>query len=107
MNASHGGPGAYSLHLPPQADEATFRVGWLAGKTVAVAAQNRYCGGGVGLIRQRIPLAEIVAVAPVRNAWLYGWGIHRTPHGWLYHGSGCEAAEIALASGQQLRLGNG
>ena len=73
----------YSLHLPPQADEATFRVGRLAGKTVAVADRNRYFCGSVGLIRKRIPLAEIVAVAPVRNSWLYGWGIHRTPHGWL------------------------
>lgn len=60
---------------------------------------------GVGLIRTRIPLAEIVAVAPVRNSWWYGWGIHRTPHGWLYHGSGWEAVEITLASGQRLRLG--
>ena len=60
---------------------------------------------GVGLIRKRIPLAEIVAVEPVRNSWLYGWGIHRTPHGWLYHVSGGEAVEITLASGKRLRLG--
>ncbi len=60
---------------------------------------------GVGLIRQRIPLAEIVAVQPVHNSWWYGWGIHRTPHGGLYNGSGGEAVEIALASGQRCRLG--
>lgn len=60
---------------------------------------------GVGLIRKRIPLAEIVAVEPVRNSWLYGWGIHRTPHGWLYNVSGWEAVEITLASGKRLRLG--
>jgi len=59
---------------------------------------------GVGLIRKRIPLAEIVNVKPVRNSWLYGWGIHRTPHGWLYNVSGWEAVEIAMASGKRLRL---
>jgi len=60
---------------------------------------------GVGLIRQRIPLAEVRAVEPVPNSWLYGWGIHRTPHGGLYHVSGREAVQIALASGQRFRLG--
>ena len=58
MDASNGGHGAYSLYFPPQADEATFSVGRLVGKTVAVAARNRYFCGGVGLIRKRIPLAE-------------------------------------------------
>ena len=60
---------------------------------------------GVGLIRQRIPLAEIADARPVRNTWLDGWGIHRTPHGWLYNVSGWEAVEITLTSGQRLRLG--
>lgn len=60
---------------------------------------------GIGLIRKRILLAEIKAVQPVRNSWLYGWGIHRTPHGWLYNVSGWEAVEITLASGNRLRLG--
>ena len=60
---------------------------------------------GIGLIRKRIPLAEIVEVRPVRNSWLYGWGIHRTPHGWLYNVSGWEAVEITLTSGKHLRLG--
>jgi hypothetical protein len=60
---------------------------------------------GVGLIRQRISLADIVAVQPVRNSWLHGWGIHRTPHGWLYNVSGWEAVEITLVTGKRLRLG--
>ena len=60
---------------------------------------------GIGLIRKRIPLAEIADARPVRNTWLYGWGIHRTPHGWLYNVSGGEGVEIALASGERFRLG--
>jgi len=60
---------------------------------------------GIGWIRKRVPLAEIVAVQPVHNAWWYGWGIHRTLHGWLYNVSGWDAVEITLTSGQRLRLG--
>ena len=73
--------------------------------TVEIDAAHLRFRFGVGLIRKRIPLAEIVAVEPVRNSWLYGWGIHRTPHGWLYNVSGWEAVEITLTSGQRLRLG--
>ena len=60
---------------------------------------------GIGLIRKSIPLAEIVEVKPVRNSWLHGWGIHWTPHGWLYNVSGWEAVEITLRSGKRFRLG--
>ncbi len=73
--------------------------------TVEIDATHLSFRFGIGLIRKRVPLAEIVEVQPVRNHWLYGWGIHRTPHGWLYNVSGWEAVEIALASGKCLRLG--
>ena len=73
--------------------------------TVEIDATHLTFRFGIGLIRQRIPLAEIVAVKPVRNTWLYGWGIHRTPHGWLYNVSGWEAVEITLVTGKRFRLG--
>ncbi len=73
--------------------------------TVEIDATHLMFRFGIGLIRKRVLLAEIVAVAPVRNSWLYGWGIHRTPHGGLYNVSGWEAVEITLASGKRLRLG--
>jgi len=73
--------------------------------TVEIDAAHLSFRFGIGLIRQQIPLAEIVEVKPVRNSWLYGWGIHWTPHGWLYNVSGWEAVEIALASGKRFRLG--
>ena len=60
---------------------------------------------GIGLIRKRIPLAEIVEARPVRTTWADGWGIHYTARGWLYNVSGWDAVEITLASGQRLRLG--
>lgn len=73
--------------------------------TVEIDATHLRFRFGIGLIRQRIPLAEIVEVKPVRNHWLYGWGIHRTPHGGLYNVPGWEAVEILLASGKRFRLG--
>ena len=73
--------------------------------TVEIDATHLSFRFGIGLIRKRVPLAEIVEAQPVRNHWLYGWGIHRTPHGWLYNVSGWEAVEITLASGKRLRLG--
>jgi hypothetical protein len=73
--------------------------------TVKIDATHLTFHFGIGLIRKRIPLAEIVEVEPVRNSWVHGWGIHRTQHGWLYNVSGWEAVEIALASGKRFRLG--
>ena len=73
--------------------------------TVEIGATHLTFRFGIGWIRKRVPLAEIVEAQPVDNHWLYGWGIHRTPHGWLYNVSGWEAVEITLTSGQHLRLG--
>ncbi|MDS4041720.1 MAG: hypothetical protein RKP20_11135 [Candidatus Competibacter sp.] len=73
--------------------------------TVEIDAIHLHFRFGIGLIRKHVPLAEIVETKPVRNSWLYGWGIHRTPHGWLYNVSGWEAVEITLTSGKRFRLG--
>ena len=73
--------------------------------TVEIDAIHLRFRFGIGLIRKQIPLAEIADALPVRNTWLYGWGIHRTPHGGLYNVSGREAVDITLTSGQRLRLG--
>src|ERR1700687_2957056 len=40
---------------------------------------------GPGLIRRSFVLSDIASCTPVVNPWFYGWGIHRTPHGWLYN----------------------
>lgn len=60
---------------------------------------------GIGLIRKSVPLADIEKAEPVRNRWIHGWGVHKTPHGWLYNVSGMEAVEITLQSGTRLRVG--
>jgi hypothetical protein len=60
---------------------------------------------GIGLIRKSIPLGQIVSAEPVRNRWIYGWGIHMTPHGWLYNVSGMMAVQVTLTNGKSLRIG--
>ena len=60
---------------------------------------------GIGRIRKSVHLGEIKKAKPVRNRWIYGWGIHITPHGWLYNVSGMEAVEITMQSGKRLRIG--
>jgi len=61
--------------------------------------------GPLPVIRKRIRLAEIASAIPVKNPWYYGWGVHFTPHGWLYNIAGGDAVELLLVSGTTLRLG--
>ncbi|HUT31966.1 MAG TPA: hypothetical protein VNE39_00685 [Planctomycetota bacterium] len=74
--------------------------------TVAIEEGWLVCRFGPGLVRKRWPLADVREVRVVRNPWYYGWGIHYTPHGWLYNVSGLGAVEIVLASGKKARIGS-
>jgi len=74
--------------------------------TIEVGEGALSCRFGPGLIRKRWPLGNIREARVVRNPWYYGWGIHWTPHGWLYNVSGLGAVEIALASGKKARIGS-
>lgn len=76
--------------------------GWL---TVSVSRQDIHVRFGVGLIRRRIPIADVRSVRSVRNAWYYGWGIRLTPHGWLWNVAGLGAVELELAGGRRFRIG--
>ena len=60
---------------------------------------------GPGIIRKSVALADIRSAEPVRNHWIYGWGIRYTPSGWLYNVSGLDAVEIELQNGKRFRLG--
>jgi hypothetical protein len=61
---------------------------------------------GIGIIRKTYLLSDIESARPVRNSWLYGWGIRYTPHGWLYNVSGLGAVELQLRSGKKVRIGS-
>ena len=61
---------------------------------------------GLGIIRKRVPVAEIVACEPIRIKWWYSWGIHLTAYGWLYNVSGMNAVAITLRNGRKFALGS-
>ncbi|HQG30945.1 MAG TPA: hypothetical protein PLA83_03370 [Deltaproteobacteria bacterium] len=73
--------------------------------TVSVTGGELVIRFGPGLIRKRIPLSRIRDARIVRNPWYYGWGIHLTPHGWLYNVSGLAAVEVDYISGGRFRIG--
>ena len=73
--------------------------------TVNVAPEMVECHFGFGLLRRQFEIAAIDSVECVRNPWYYGWGIRRTPQGWMYNVSGFDAVQIQLASGKRLRIG--
>ncbi|HEX9185644.1 MAG TPA: hypothetical protein VGB87_01145 [Vicinamibacteria bacterium] len=60
---------------------------------------------GVGLVRKRIPLAEVGAWEAVLNPWYAGWGIRLGPRGQLWNVSGFGAVELALPNGRRFRVG--
>lgn len=80
---------------------------WLFGSlTVTVDSEALEIRFGPGLIRKRWPLDSIVSCRPVRNSFLYGWGIHWTFGGWVFNVSGFGAVEVTLRSGRRFRIGS-
>ena len=75
--------------------------------SLTVSVDNRYviASFGVGLIKKKFLLKDIISIKQVRNKWWYGWGIRITPHGWLYNVSGLDAVELTFDSGKKVRLG--
>ena len=82
-------------------------IGWIfCTLTVEVTTNELIWYFGPGVWRKSIARDDVVSATPVRNKWWWGWGIHRTPRGWLYNVAGLEAVEIALSNGRTLRIGS-
>ena len=73
--------------------------------TIEVDAQELRWFFGWGAWRKTIARGEIAGCAAVVNPWWYGFGIHRTPRGWLYNVAGLVAVVVQLKDGRTLRLG--
>jgi hypothetical protein len=76
--------------------------GWL---TVTVNEEAVLVRFGVGLVRKKIRISDILSATRVRNKWYYGWGMRMGPTGWLYNVSGLDAVEIELKGGGRFRIG--
>jgi hypothetical protein len=73
--------------------------------TITIENETFSASFGIGIIRKKVSLAEIVGCEPVRIHWWYGWGIHLTPYGWLYNVSGLDAVTMTLRNGRKFALG--
>ncbi len=58
-----------------------------------------------GRPHRRFQLADLISATPVRNRWVYGFGVRSTPHGWLYNVWGLDAVELRLRGGEVFRIG--
>lgn len=61
---------------------------------------------GRGWPRKVIPRSDIVALRPVRNHWILGWGIRWFPGGWMWNVWGLDSVELELVSGRRFRIGS-
>ncbi len=73
--------------------------------TVTVDATHVSARLGIGLIKRRIPLTDVVSVTPVRNRWWHGWGVRVIPGGIMYGVYGLSAVELVLTDGSRFRIG--
>ena len=81
-------------------------MGWLfSSLTVEVDQEELRHWFGPGFWRKNYLLSDIDSAEPVRNTWIYGWGIRLTPFGWLYNVSGLDAVQVTLRSGRRFRIG--
>jgi hypothetical protein len=75
--------------------------------TVTVTDQAVLASFGIGLIRKRVPLIDVISFMRVRNSWTNGWGIHGYPGGMLYNASGLSGVEFKLTDGRYVCIGTG
>jgi hypothetical protein len=73
--------------------------------TVEVDQESIRVWFGPGLVRKRIPLAQVEGWRAVRNPWYSGWGIRAGPGGMLWNVSGFDAIELDLPGGRRFRIG--
>ena len=72
--------------------------------TIEITGRELRWRFGPGLIRNSVPLNEIVSAAPARTG--PSWGIHWSPRtGWLYNVSGFDAVAVTLRGGKRFTLG--
>jgi len=72
---------------------------------VSVDSEKIEVSFGPGAFRKRFLVNEIISARSVRNPWYFGWGIRRTPHGWMYNVSGFDAVELDLKDNRKFRIG--
>lgn len=81
-------------------------IGWtFSSLRVVVDATQVRVAFGAGWPHTSIPLADVVAAAPARNRWWWGFGIRYTPSGWMWNVSGLDAVVLDRRAGRAFRIG--
>ncbi len=74
--------------------------------TVSIKSRILHIVFGIGLIRMRFKLDEVISCKIVRNQWWCGYGIHGWfKKGWLINVSGLDAVELKIKNGMAYRIG--
>jgi len=61
---------------------------------------------GIGIFSKSYKIDEIESCNSVKNKFIFGWGIHLIPNGWLYNVSGFKAIELTFKnSNKVVRIG--
>ena len=61
---------------------------------------------GIGIIRKRIPLKDILSAQVIQYPWYYGWGLRLSLRGeWIYSVSGLGAIKINTKTGDKYIIG--
>jgi hypothetical protein len=76
-----------------------------ASLTVEVSARELSWYFGPGFWRRRVERSSIARISRVRLPWWYGIGIRYTPRAWVYLVAPGDGIEIALTSGETVRIG--
>ena len=73
--------------------------------TVTGTADTLELKFGVGLIRKKFKLSEVMTAQPHRTQWWDGWGIHYTSRGLLFNVSGFDAIKLTMTNGRRYIIG--
>ncbi len=60
---------------------------------------------GIGLIKKKFYFKEIKSCKVVKNKWWHGYGIRKSPRGWLFNISGLDAVELSMKNEKVYRIG--
>jgi len=74
--------------------------------TIEIREDTLYIRMGIGLIRKRVPLADIAQARVVRIPLIAGLGIHGLPGvSWVWNVSGRDGVQLDFVNGERLIVG--
>jgi hypothetical protein len=103
-----GGAAGHAVFWPMVATVGTVTIVCVlfSALTITVEGGQLTWAFRYSIARHSVPVSEIARASVVRNSLIWGWGIHRTPYGWLYNVAGSRAVQVEMRNGDRFRLGS-